>query len=288
MKNLFSINKTDDKNADVFDSTPYLAARVSEDVKNKMKNAFSALEEEYVIPEPSAEELALKKKGNRYWLTCIACFFAAVVLFFGGNKLGIYDTLPYLHLLDMGLLITAVIFNVMARKISRRQLPVQTPPVAADFAKASKLLEEASAAAARELGIPRNATSVDVLPFHYIVKNRELHAARRKNRFDNISVSLYTQKGDLCLATAQELFRIPLADVRGYRSYDEDFEIDMWLKSEEHDSDKYAAYGLRKSGLMGRRGHGYIGLDIGGEYEILIPCYDASVVKSLLKLTEIQ
>lgn len=288
MKNLFSINKTDDKNADVFDSTPYLAARVSEDVKNKMKNAFSALEEEYVIPEPSAEELALKKKGNRYWLTCIACFFAAVVLFFGGNKLGIYDTLPYLHLLDMGLLIAAVIFNVMARKISRRQLPVQTPPVAADFAKASKLLEEASAAAARELGIPRNATPVDVLPFHYIVKNREPHAARRKNRFDNISVSLYTQKGDLCLATSRELFRIPLADVRGYRSYDEDFEIDMWLKSEEHDSDKYAAYGLRKSGLMGRRGHGYIGLDIGGEYEILIPCYDASVVKSLLKLTEIQ
>ncbi len=287
MKNLFSINKTDDKHADRFDDTPYLAARVSEAIQAKLKNAFSVLEDEYVVHEPTEEEKALKKKGDRYWLLCVACFFAAVALFFGGNKLGLYDATPYLHILDMGLLVAAIVFNVMARKIARRQTAVGTPSVAVDFSKASKLLEEAAADASKELGVPRNAVAVDVLPFHYIIKNGERKPAGKKNRFDNISVSVYIQNNALCIATAQELFRIPLNDIRGYRAYDEDFEIDMWLKSEEHDSDKYAEYGIRKCGLMGRRGHGYVGLDIDGTYEVLIPCYDVKTVKTLLPITEI-
>ena len=46
MKNLFSINKTADSNAMEFDPTPYHAATVSEEVKAKLKNAFSVVEEE--------------------------------------------------------------------------------------------------------------------------------------------------------------------------------------------------------------------------------------------------
>ena len=38
---------------------------------------------------------------------------------------------------------------------------------------------------------------------------------------------------------------------------------------------------------MGRRGHGYVGIDIGGAYELLVPGYDAPTVIALLKIVPI-
>ena len=287
MKNFFSINKSGDKHADRFDDTPYLAAVVSEEVQAKMKNAFSVLEDEYATHEPTAEETALKKKGNRYLLLSAVCLMIGISLFFLGARMGWYDGAPLLHVLDVGLVAAALVFNFRSKRITRKLQTTYGSGVAVDFTKASRLLEEAAAEASQELGVPRNAVAVDVLPFHYTIQGQEIKPAGKKSRFDNISVSLYVQADLLCIATSRELFRIPLDDIRGYRAYDEDFEIDMWLKSEEHDGDKYAEYGIRKSGLMGRRGHGYIGLDIGGAYEILIPCYDVKTVKALLGVREI-
>ena len=107
----------------------------------------------------------------------------------------------------------------------------------------------------------------------------------KKNRFDNLSVSLYVDSGDLCLATAHELFRIPLSHVRGYRTYDEEFEIDMWLKPEEFDSEKYAEFGIRKSGFFSRKLRGYYGLDVDGEYEVYVPCYDFAPLREFLNVS---
>ena len=57
MKNLFSVNKTQSPEASDFDEVPYLSARVSEEVKDKLKNAFSFVEEEIPQHEPTEEEL---------------------------------------------------------------------------------------------------------------------------------------------------------------------------------------------------------------------------------------
>ena len=281
MKNLFSINKTDSKDDNDFDENPYLAARVSEEVQNKLKSAFSVVENEVTPREPTEEEKALKKKSNRYWLLCFGCLVAAVLLF-GGELAGLYEVSPYLSILGMGLLIASIVFNFKAKKISRKQTELGNNGLQLDFTEASKRLEEAAAEAARELGVPEQALSVDILPFHYKIKDGEIRPIGKKGHFDNISVSMYVEDSSLCLATAQELFRVPLSDVRGYREYDEDFEIDMWLKPEEFDSEKYAEYNIRKSGFLARKAHGYYALDIRGEYEVLVPCYDFPQVQSLL------
>ena len=44
MKNLFSINKTEGRDQNEFDPTPYMAARVSEAVQNKLKHSFSVMD----------------------------------------------------------------------------------------------------------------------------------------------------------------------------------------------------------------------------------------------------
>ena len=283
MKNLFSINKTHDSDTMEFDLTPYHAAAVSEEVKAKLKSAFSIVEEEYTPREPTEEEKALRKKGNRYWMICLACLVTGVALFFGGGRLGIYESMPYLHFLDLAFVIAAMVFNFKARRIGRQQTKLNEAKVTVDFSEASKRLEEAAAEAARELGVPADALTVDVLPFHYKEDGGKTLRMGKKGKYDNLAVSVFIKDEKLCFATARELLAVPLAEVTGCREYDEDFELDMWLKPEEPSSDRYKEFGIRKSGFFSHKGRGYFGLKVGGDYEVLIPCYDFGEVKALLK-----
>ncbi len=284
MKNLFSINKTDNKDSLEFDAVPYHTASVSDEVRSKLKSAFSIVEEDTTPPPPTEEETALRKKSNACWLLCLSCMVGAIGLFFAASRAGLYETMPFLHIIELILLVGAIFFNFRARKLSRKQSKVQGERMQVDFSEASKRLEAAAAEAARELGVPEGALSVDVFPYHYTVSGDTVLQVGKKGKFDNLAVSVFVKEEKLCFATAQELFEIPLSEITGMREYDEDFEIDMWLKPEEPTSDRYKAFGLRKSGFFSRKGHGYFGLKIGGDaYEVLIPCYDFGEVKALLK-----
>ena len=287
MKNLFSINKTEGRDQNEFDPTPYMAARVSEAVQNKLKHSFSVMEDDLTPAEMTEEDKALKKKGSLYWALCLGLLGGSFLLFFAGDRLGLYAALPALHVVDAGFLVAALVFHFKARRITRRQTEATNNRVRMDFTEATKLLEEAAADAARELGVPDTALSVDILPYHYIVRGDTLAPAGKKNRFDNLSVSLFTRDGALCLATAQERFDIPLVSLRGYREYDSDFEIEMWLKPEDSDADKYQDFGIRRSGILGRKCRGYCGIDVAGEYEILIPRYDFEPTRELLGLAKL-
>lgn len=287
MKNLFSVNKTANRNETEFDATPYLAAHVSDEVMNQLKSSFSLLEADAPAPEPSEEEKALKRKSVLYWSLCFGLLVSAFLLFFVGADLPLYTAHPYLHVIDGGLLIAALVFQFKARRISRLLLETANDRPPLDLAEASKKLEAAAAEAARELGVPSSALSADVLPFHYIIKNGQTKPFGKENRFDVLSVSLFTRGSDLCIATSKELLRIPKSDVRGYRVYDEELELDMWLKPEDSDSPKYQPYNIRRSGLLARKCRGYIGLDIRGEFELWVPAYDLPPLKKLLRLTEI-
>lgn len=283
MKNLFSINKTDRPDAMDFDVTPYHTATVSEEVRAKLKGAFAIVEEEYAPHEPTPEEVALRKKANRYWLLTVIFLVSGVTLFFGGSNLGIYDSMPYLLFLDLALVIAAMVFNFKARKINREQTKMNEQKTAVDFTEASQRLEAAAAEAAAELGVPAAALTVDVLPYHYKIDGDKTLRVGKRGKYDNLAVSVYVKDKALCLATAQELFSIPLTEIKGFREYDEDFELDMWLKPDAPDSEAYKSYGIRKSGFFSHKAHGYFGLLLGGEYEVLIPCYDFGSVKALLQ-----
>lgn len=141
MKNFFSINKTDNRDADSFDEVPYLAAVVSEGVQAKMREAFSVVEEEYTTPQPTEEDMALKKRMNRYWMLCFGCLVGSIALFFGGTRAGLYASLPYLHVVDGGLLIASLVFNFKARRLGSQQTKVANDSLKIDFTEASKKLE---------------------------------------------------------------------------------------------------------------------------------------------------
>ena len=284
MKNLFSINKDHDGDSSEFDVTPYLTARVSPEIEAKLKGAFSVAEEAAAPRELSEEDKKLREQGNHYWIGCLVCLAAAVILFFAGGKVGIYTAAPILYSVNLALLAVSIFLNFKARRINRQQTRSFNESLKIDFSEASAKLTEAAAEAALELGVPANALTVDVFPYHYRQEGDKIVPVGKKGKVTNLSVALFVKNGNLCFATAQELFTVPLSAVTGYREYDEDFELDMWLKPEEANSDKYKAYGIRKCGFLAHKGHGYFGLLIGEDaYEVLIPCYDFEEVKALLK-----
>lgn len=286
MKNFFSVNKTDNTDNTDYDVNPYLARRVSDEVKQKLDNVFDVLEEDMAPPPPTEEYTEMKKKEGIYWLICLICFLAGVVLFFLGSELNWFDP-AYLLLIPVGiLLVAALVLCISAKSTRNKRDALDHAQRKVDFDEASQKLEAAAAEAADELGVPDNATAVDILPYHYTVKDGKEVLYGKKGRFDNLTLSFFLGDDGLRVATACELFVIPLDQISGYRVYDEPYEIEMWLKPEDSDSDTYRAFDLRRSGFFGRKGRRYFGIAVKGqeEYEILIPGYDFEPIRALLGL----
>ncbi len=291
MKHLFSVDRTEDRTHDEFDSTPYVAARVSDEVREKLNAAFS---EEVVNPTPAEteESTAAKRKIRESWWLCVGCAAGAIATYFALEELGLMESASASLILPIALLGASMVFNVRARKLERARLSAARPDTSTDIKAAVERFEAASREAARELGIPDDAKALDVLPFYYRMKNGTPARLGKRNRYENLGVSAYRMGERLCLATAQERLEIPISDIQGYRLYDREYTVDMWLKEQASDSEAYAKYNIRKSGFLGRRARTLCGVSIrhesGEEYELLVPAYDLPILQALVPMREIK
>ncbi len=279
MKNLFAVHKTDRKEATTFDENPYLVTRVSDEVKYRLEHAFDDAKDEdpSAKREPTAEEAALKRRSRILWGIGLVSLVGALVLFFLQGEEG--NTV--MTVIEFLLLIVSVVTTFMAKRANQKLMSAEQTDLRADFAVITDRLNEAAEEAAKELGVPKGAVSLEILPHHYKLVGDKLVTVGKKNRFDNIMVSAWTHDGALFLASAQELFRIPLSDIRDPRHIDEDFEVDFWLQEEEADSDKFKDDHIRPAGLMGKKCRGYYAVPIGEDYEFFVPGYDRDGLEEL-------
>ena len=278
MKNLFSINQNTVDGAATFDATPYLAGRVSDDTRDLLDHALDVLKNDPLAAEPTPEQAAIKARARTMWGIGIVSLVGAVLLFlFSGNLSGSIPTI-----VELILLAVSVVTTFIARRYESKLTATYRESMKPDFAAATERLNAASEQAARELGVPRGSSPLEILPFRYRIANGEPVRVGRKNRFDNISTSAWVDDNALCLATAQELYRIPLTDVKRARRIDENFEVDFWLKPEPPDSETWRAYNIRPAGMLAKRCRTYYAVEIGEDYELLLPCYDWSTFLSLI------
>ena len=272
MKNLFCINKDVPESTATFDENPYLAGRVSEATRELLDHAIDVLRNDPAEAEPTPEQVALKTRARTMWGIGLVSLIGAIVLFALSDKIGVSGTVP--TVIELALLAVSVVATVIARRYESKITAAYRESMKPDFAEASERLSRASEQAARELGVPRGASPLEILPYRYKLVNGERVRAGKKNRFDNISTSAWVKDDTLCLATAQEVYRIPLAEIRHARRIDEDFEVDFWLKPEPPESDAYRAYNIRSAGLLAKRCRTYYAVQVGEAHELLIPCYD--------------
>ncbi len=273
MKNLFSINKSHSDGAAPFDDNPYLTGRVSPELRERMDRAFDILREDPEPPPPTAEQAALKKKSRIMWIIGVASLVGAIALFLVSDD-GMSTPMT---ILQFTLLIVSIVATFLARRADGKLNEHRRESLNVDFDAASKQMNAVAEEAARELGVPRGAATLEILPYHYKMAGDKEIRVGKKNHFDNISTSAWIEKDALCLATAQELFRIPLTAIRATRAIDEDYEIDFWLKSEECDSETYQEFNIRSAGILGKKCHGYYAVELKGELEFFVPGYDWAV-----------
>ncbi len=280
MKNLFSINKSAGGEAVSFDHNRYLVRRVSEETRERLDHAFDILRDGPAPVPPTPEETALKQKSRLFSGIGIGCLVVAILLFLIGSYIG---TSTPMTVIEMVLLVVSIVTTFMGRRANMKLQASRQDSLHTDFSAATDQLNETAEIAARELGVPHGAASLEILPFQYKMTDGNAVRVGKKNRFDNISTSAWIEGDRFCMATAQELFRIPLSDIRATRFIDEDYEIDFWLKEADHTSEAYKPYNIRMAGVLGRKSRGYHAVEIGGDYEILIPGYDWPVYEELMR-----
>ncbi len=285
MKNLFSINISAGREAKDLDENPYLAARVSDAVRDRLIHAFDGADVTPIDPEAEAAEKTARRRANRIWLGSVLCLFAAIAVFAIGNRTGMYEGAPALHAIDMTLVVVGAVLASIARRRHRRLDAMGQDRTNMDFTAAAAALEAAAVEAARELGVPRGARSLEVLAIRYKPVNGQIKIEAGKGKFENIAVSAFREGDALCMATAQTLYRVPLSAIGSLRTVDEEFEIDFWTKPEDSDAPRYAPYHIRRAGLMGRKCRPYYAVPVGEAHEFFLPCYDLPVLRELVPVT---
>lgn len=280
MKNLFCINKDVPDSTATFDENPYLAGRVSEATRELLDHALDVLRNDPTTAEPTPEQAALKKRARTMWGVGLISLLGAIVLFVLSDKIGVSGTVPAIA--EFALLAVSVVATILARRYESKITAAYRESMKLDFSEATERLNHASEQAARELGVPHGSSPLEILPYRYKMANGERVRVGKKNRFDNISTSAWVEGDTLCLATAQEAYRIPLAEIRHARRIDEDFEVDFWLKPEPPNSDLYRAYNIRSAGMLAKRCRTYYAVQIGEAHELLLPCYDWPTFLSLV------
>ncbi len=281
MKNLFAVNMTDNKDATDFDVNPYRKAHVSAETEALYERALEGLHRDEMPRELTAEEAALKQRARVFrWVGLISLVGAMALFFVQGDRADMLLTA-----VQMALLVVSLVTTFLARRMGNKLNTAEQKSMEDDFSVVAERLNEAAAQAAVELGVPKDAATLEVLPFHYKLSGGEAVSVDKRGHFDNLATSAWVKGEELYLATAQDLFCIPLSDIRAFHEIDETFEIDFWLKDEKPSDEKYKEFEIRsKAGFWGKKCRRYYAVELAADYEILIPGYDWAVWTGLVSL----
>ncbi len=285
MKNLFThqVLPDDDESYVPFEN-PYLISRVSPEVEAMMGYD----DEEDDKPKLSDEEKAeIKAKEKKYLLAILISFAFTLFSFLAVNRIESLADTP-LMLVPAAGAIAMIVFLYLFRRLQWKKNGTNTNDLNdIDFQAMAERIDEASKAARSEMQIPDDDVSVEILPFTYKMKGDKQIPEKKTNQFDNSPMSMFVKNDRLCIFDGVGLYEIPLGDIKGYRTYDVDYRIDFWLKDDEPTEEKYAAYKIKKCGILEYKTHTYYGVEVvseatGEAFEMLVPGYDLDELKKVI------
>ncbi len=286
MKNLFTHKVIED--SDVYEpfENPYLVSRVSPETEAMMNYD----DDEDDTPKLSAEEKeAIKSKEKKYLLAILASFAISLICFMLATRVEALEDTP-LMLVPIAGMVIALIFLYKVKQLQWKKNGMDSNSLKdVDFEAMAARADAASKAARAEMSIPDDDVSVEVLPYGYKKKGDKQVPEKKANQFDNTPVSMHVRNGKLCVFDGVGLYEIPLGDIKGYRVYDEDYRIEFWMKEEEPTDEKYAAYRLKKCGILEYKTHTYYGVEViseatGEVFEMLVPGYDLEELKKVIDI----
>ena len=238
------------------------------------------------------EKDALKAKEKKYLLGVLISFAFSLFSFIAVNRVKSWADTPLMLVPAIGA-IALLVFMYQFRRLQWKKNGSNTNDLNdIDFQAMAERIDEASKAARAEMGIPDDDVSVEILPYGYKKKGDKQVPEKKANQFDNSPMSMFVKQDRLCVFDGVGLYEIPLSDIKGYRTYDEDYRIEFWLKDDEPTDEKYAAYKIKKCGILEYKTHTYHGVEVvseatGETFEMLVPGYDFEELKKVIALEKL-
>ena len=286
MKNLFTHEVFSDSERYIPYENPYLTARVSPELENKMR--YRPLEEPTEEPRPEQDKLKTREKiyGIVVLLSFALAFGSAWLL----SRLKLLEH-PAMMLIPLSGLVISFVFIYMIKRTEQKIHTYDTPAAKIDFHEVAERIAEANEEARQALDIPEETWVMEILPYGYKKKGDRQIPEKKAGRFDNSPMTCFVRDKKCCMFDGIALYEIPLSHFTGYRTYDKDYRIDFWLKEEEATAEKYASFNLRKVGLLEYKTHTYYGVDVyneetGEAFEMLVAGYDFDTLKTIVHLPE--
>lgn len=285
MKNLFTHEILgDDNERYVPYENPYMTARVSPELENKMR--YRPSDEPTQEMDPDREKLKAREKiyGIVVLVSFAFAFGSAWIL----SRLKLLEH-PAMMLIPLAGLVVSFVFIYMIKKTEQKRHVFDPPAAKIDFHEVAERISEANEEARLALGVPKEACVIEILPYGYKKKGEKQVPEKKAGQFDNSPMTCYVRDGKCCMFDGIAVYELPLSHFIGYRTYDNDYRIDFWLKEDEPTAEKFTKFKLRKVGLLEYRAHTYYGVDVydeatGEAFEMLVPGYDFEAFLSLVPL----
>ncbi len=272
MKPLFGIDVTEDKNNDKLNGDEFIVAKPS-------AANTEALERE---SRKSVDLILGKRPLSFLHIILLALLIAALISFaimieqtnvkiFG---IGLQTVMACVLVLCIAAIIALVIF---AHRREKEALESDE----------SKLIDEnierISAYINAELGVPANASVVDVLSFSYKIKNGRF-IWDIDEEYENNDFSVFADSQNLYLADAEAKYAVPLQSITDISIIRKSIDLTFWNKDVEYDKGEYKQYKISETKLAGVRVKAYCILHFtygGEEWGIYFPEYEKSVFENL-------
>ncbi len=299
MKNLFSINRTEDPHSVRPDSTPFHAEHIDSGLEEKLRQASDAAFEAFNQPLTPPRGRQAGGRGNwQLGLGLLLTIIAIVPIFFWRDTLFAGDRAYFAWIL-LAMLIAGGVLVSWAYRIQKKTMMQETRERqeantsgqnAAVIEAAMNEMNRLQRQARAQLHVPDNALELDVFPFVYAKKGERTVSLDRNGRFQSLLTTAWRQGDDLCLSDGICTLRIPTGAIQGCVTCDRPFVVDMWLKEERPDKGRFKPYHLKKTGLLAVKGRKWYCILLrapdGDSYGLLIPCYDLPQLEKLVSIPE--
>lgn len=294
VKNLFSVDRTEDIHSNRIDETPFCAQRISTELESQIRQASNTAFEAFDQPDPTRQ--GKRTGGWQLGVGLLLTVTALIAAFVGGDALFSKERI-WLAWLLLAVLVAGGVLVGWSQHIQRKAMKQEAaerkerhsdPANATAFENALKELQTLQRQAREQLGVPSNALELDIFPFMYRKKGGEAVSMDKRDRYQSMLVLAWRRGDALCLSDGSCTLSVPQDAIRIRVDYDRPFTVDMWLKNEQPDEGRFKPYHLKRAGILSVKGQGLHGLQLtapgGDSYELLIPDYDLPQLEKLVTL----
>lgn len=277
MKNIFAINRTDGKN-EIVDGASIASKKVSDELQKEIDDLDDKLSEMETKVAPS--------KLNNY-IGIAAYFIILISLFFilgnyKQNKDSQFIDIFLKCLIPFILIIISVAAIVVIKVLNTKKInKIQSSD---EYINLNKTSIEIQNKLSEEMGIPDNASRIDILSNVYKIVGGNQVPINKMLDYVAVAATVFVKDNDLCLFDNEYLFAIPIEDI-SIKKYERKIKVIGWNKPEKFKRSDYSKYSIRVDQMGIFQHKYYFQLEFKNNednYAIVIPVYEIDSIQKMI------